>query len=50
VLGGVRAFDELLTDPPRPDEQWDAIDTTRLGRFARRLWDGLLAVEEVTTR
>ena len=52
VLGGVRTFDELLGEPPRADEQgdgWDADETTRFGRYARRLWDGLLACEEVTT-
>jgi exodeoxyribonuclease V gamma subunit len=53
VLAGVRAFDELLAEPARPDEGgpgWETSETTRLGRYARRLWGGLLAREEVTTR
>jgi len=53
VLGGVRAFDELLAEPPRPDEEgqgWEIADTTRLGRYARRMWAGLLASEELSAR
>jgi hypothetical protein len=33
--------------PPREDERWDLDETRRFGRWARRLWDGLLAVEEL---
>jgi exodeoxyribonuclease V gamma subunit len=50
VLGGVLTFAELLDEPPRDDEAgegWDAAETTRFGRLARRLWDGPLACEEV---
>ncbi|MDQ3723789.1 MAG: exodeoxyribonuclease V subunit gamma, partial [Actinomycetota bacterium] len=50
VLGGQRSLDELLVEPPRPDEQgdgWDAAETTRFGRFARHVWDDLLACEQV---
>jgi exodeoxyribonuclease V gamma subunit len=53
MLGGVRRFDELLEDPPRGDEQgpgWEMAETTRFGRYARRLSAGLLGWEEVTTR
>jgi len=53
VLGGVRTFDELLEEPPRPDEAgegWEVDETTRLGRYARRMWGGLLASEEVSAR
>jgi exodeoxyribonuclease V gamma subunit len=53
VLGGVRRFEELLEELPRADEQgagWDSSETTRFGRLARRMWDGLLAHEEVTTQ
>ncbi|MDX6682048.1 MAG: exodeoxyribonuclease gamma subunit, partial [Solirubrobacteraceae bacterium] len=49
VLGGVLTIGDLLAEPPRPDEHgpgWDAGETTRLGRCARRMWDGLLACEE----
>jgi exodeoxyribonuclease V gamma subunit len=52
VLGGVLAFEQLSGEPPRPDEVgpgWDAAETTRLGRYARRLWDELLAHEQVTS-
>jgi exodeoxyribonuclease V gamma subunit len=52
VLAGVRTFAQLLEEPPRPDEAgpvWDMSETTRLGRCARRMWDGLLAHEEFTS-
>ena len=52
VLGGVLAFDDLLEQRPRADEQgagWGMTETSRLGRCARRMWDGLLACEEVTS-
>ncbi|MBA3420293.1 MAG: exodeoxyribonuclease V subunit gamma [Thermoleophilaceae bacterium] len=51
VLGGVRTFAELLEESPRPDEAgegWDATETTRFGRYARRLWTPVLAHEEVS--
>jgi exodeoxyribonuclease V gamma subunit len=51
VLGGVLPFDDLILAPPGPDEDgdgWCAEETTRFGRYARRLWDGLLAVEELS--
>jgi exodeoxyribonuclease V gamma subunit len=53
VLGGVRTFDELLAEPLRPDEEdprlvLDSSRSTRFGRYARRLWDGLLAHEELS--
>jgi hypothetical protein len=53
VLGGVRSFDDLLDEPPGSDEEgegWEVTETSRLGRLARRMWDGLLAYEEVETR
>ena len=53
VLGGVRTFAELIEEPPRPDEHgeaWDGRGTSRFGRYARRLWEGLLACEEITER
>ena len=52
VLGGVLSLDDILDEPPRPDDEgegWQIDDPTRLGRYARRLWDGLLEREEVTT-
>jgi len=46
----VLSFDELIEYSPRADEggeRWDSSECSRLGRLARRLWAGLLAVEEV---
>jgi exodeoxyribonuclease V gamma subunit len=50
VLGGAVAFDEVLrlAGSPRADEAaWEPSETTRVGVYARRLWDGLLAHEQV---
>jgi exodeoxyribonuclease V gamma subunit len=50
VLGGVVPFEVIAATPPGEDEDgdgWEAAETSRLGRYARRLWDGLLASEEV---
>jgi exodeoxyribonuclease V gamma subunit len=49
VLGDRAPFAQLCIDEPRPDEAgpgWAADEPTRLGRYARRLWDGLLGVED----
>jgi exodeoxyribonuclease V gamma subunit len=49
VLGQGRAFDDLIEERPRDDEDWRADEyDARLERYAHRLWDGLLSVEEVT--
>ena len=48
VLGGVVGFDQLLSEPPHPDETgpgWDTAETTRLGAYARRAWSALLTRE-----
>ncbi len=53
VLGGERTIEHLLAAAPRGDEAgdgWDMTETTRFGRYARRLWDELLALEEVVDR
>ncbi|TML96356.1 MAG: exodeoxyribonuclease V subunit gamma [Actinobacteria bacterium] len=50
VLGGVLDLAEVLDAPPRSDEAWDASETTRFGQYARRLWAGTLAREELTDR
>ena len=50
VLGRDHAFDDLVVEPPREDEDWPPEDPARFERYAHRLWDGLLAVEEVTDR
>ena len=53
VLGGTRTVDELFEEPPREDEQgegWAMDEPSRAGRYARRLWDGLRAREELIDR
>ena len=51
VLGGQRAVRRPPRSPPRTPTRtapgWAADETTRFGRYARRLWDGLLADEEL---
>ena len=51
VLGPDRSFEDLLAEPPRDDEDWPGgAFESRLERYAHRLWDELLAAEEVTDR
>jgi exodeoxyribonuclease V gamma subunit len=53
VLGGAPTLAELFAEPPRDDEQgegWAADEPSRAGRYARRLWDGLSAREELIDR
>lgn len=53
VHGRAISFAELLDEAPRPDERgegWDESEATRFGRYARRLWDGLLASEVLQSR
>jgi exodeoxyribonuclease V gamma subunit len=48
VLGGMLPFDRLLDEGARADEEgedWDPAEPSRFGRYARRLWAGLLAHE-----
>ncbi len=50
VLGGPVDLDEVVAAVPRPEEGgpgWANDEQSRLGRCARRLWDGLLAHEQV---
>ncbi|MDP9073193.1 MAG: exodeoxyribonuclease V subunit gamma [Actinomycetota bacterium] len=50
VLGGQASLASILAESPRDDEQgegWAADAPTRFGRYARRLWDGLLSCEEL---
>jgi exodeoxyribonuclease V gamma subunit len=50
VLGGGLAFDEVLrlAGAPGPVEAaWEPSEATRFGVYARRLWDALLAHEQV---
>lgn len=53
VYGGEADLSVLLEQPTRDDERgpgWDEYASTRFGRYARRLWDGLLAREAVSDR
>jgi len=50
VLGGQLPFAELRRRPPRDDEHgdgWDPTEPSRVGRWARRLWDHLLDAEQL---
>ena len=44
VLGGVLSFDQLL------GAGWDTAEDTPFGRFARRMWDTVLATEKIDDR
>ena len=47
------SFADLLEAPPGPGESgagWAAGEPTRFGRYAVRLWSGVLAAEEVRDR
>ena len=51
AFGGTRSLAELLEARPRADEHgegWDATEPSRFARYARRLWDDLLALETVS--
>ncbi len=60
VLGGVLSFAEMVaaSGRPRADETgtdetgagWDEGEESRFGRYAHRLWDGLLAEEHLEQR
>ena len=47
AFGGVLGFDELLAFAPRAGEDFEPEEPTRFGRLSRRLWSGLLSVEEL---
>jgi exodeoxyribonuclease V gamma subunit len=53
VFGEGADLEELMAEPPRPDERGDGAaeaETTRFGWYARHMWDGLLAVEVLRDR
>jgi exodeoxyribonuclease V gamma subunit len=53
VLGGLLAFPALVerAGAPRSDEAaWRPSEPTRFGVYAHRIWDGLLAHEEIVDR
>ncbi len=50
AYGGALPFTELTAEAPRAEESgasWPEAEDTRFGRYARRLWDGLLSHEEL---
>jgi exodeoxyribonuclease V gamma subunit len=51
LFGGRLPFEALTLPAPLPSEHgagWEESETTRFGRWARRLWAGLLACEELS--
>jgi len=50
VYGGAIPLSELLSITPRADEAWYPDEPSRFGAYARRLWHGLLAREEIGDR
>ena len=53
ALGGVVPLGDLLAAPPGSGESgdgWAGGEPTRFGRYALRLWSGLLEAEEVRDR
>jgi exodeoxyribonuclease V gamma subunit len=45
AFGAVLSLEALLAPAPRDDERWHPLEDSRLGQYARRLWDPLLAAE-----
>ena len=50
AYGGEIPLADLLAPPPQPDESWYEDEPSRFGAYARRLWEGLLAREEIAER
>jgi exodeoxyribonuclease V gamma subunit len=50
VHGDAIPLARLLSEAPRADEGWEEAESTRFGRYAMRLWRGLLGVEELSDR
>ncbi len=53
VLGTALAFDAMVARSGRPDPDergWEPSEDPRFGAYARRLWDGLLAHEQMVDR
>ena len=53
VWGGVASFEDVLAPAPSVDEQgvgWADDEPTRFGRLSRRLYDGMLTFEKLTSR
>jgi exodeoxyribonuclease V gamma subunit len=50
IHGDAIPLARLLAEAPRDDEGWEEAEATRFGRYAMRLWRGLLRVEELSDR
>ena len=50
VYGGEIPLSDLMATVPRADENWHPDEASRFGVYARRLWNGLLAREEIGDR
>ncbi|QEC47292.1 exodeoxyribonuclease V subunit gamma [Baekduia soli] len=51
AFGGQQPISFLLAPPPRTDERaWHEQEQTRFGVYARRLWSGVFAHEQIETR
>ncbi|HSC05169.1 MAG TPA: exodeoxyribonuclease V subunit gamma, partial [Solirubrobacteraceae bacterium] len=50
VHGDAIPLARLLVEAPRDDEGWEEAEATRFGRYAMRMWRGLLGVEELNDR
>lgn len=53
VLGGSLAFESMVACAGAPQSEeaaWDPTEPSRFGLYARRLWEGLLAHEEIVDR
>ena len=53
VLGGAPSLAQLAKEPPRGEETgpgWAPEERSRVGRYARRLWDPLLEHERTWSR
>ena len=53
VLGAALAFDAMVAGSGQPDRDergWEPAEDSRFGVYARRLWDGLLAHEQLVDR
>jgi exodeoxyribonuclease V gamma subunit len=50
VHGEAVPLTRLMAEAPRDDEHWEETEASRFGRYAMRLWRGLLAVEELSDR
>jgi exodeoxyribonuclease V gamma subunit len=50
IYGDAIPLARLLAEAPRDDERWEGEEANRFGRYAMRLWRGLLGVEELSDR